>query len=61
MASAITGMLIGMTLSLGFAVVMERVLFRAVLKCMFSGPRLAKRLAAERQRPRLADIRNAGL
>ena len=61
MASAITGMLIGMTLSLGFAVVMERVLFRAVLKCMFSGPRLARRLATERQRPRLSEIRNAGL
>jgi len=61
MASAITGMLIGMTLSLGFALVMERVLFRAVLKYMFSGPRLAKRLAAERQRPRLSEIRNAGL
>ena len=61
MASAITGMLIGMTLSLGFALVMERVLFRAVLKCMFSGPRLAKRLATEHQGPKLSDIRNAGL
>ena len=50
-----------MTLSLGFALVMERVLFRAVLKCMFSGPRLARRLATERQRPKLSDIRNAGL
>ena len=61
MASAITGMLIGMTLSLGFALVMERVLFRAVLKCMFSGPRLANRLAVERQRLKLAEIRKAGL
>ena len=60
MASAITGILIGMTLSLGFALMMERVLFRAVLKCMFSG-RLAKRLATEHQGPKLSDIRNAGL
>ena len=61
MATAITGMLIGMTLSLGFALVMERVLFRAVLKCMFSGPRLARRLGTQHQRRQLSDIRNAGL
>lgn len=61
MASAITGMLIGMTLSLSIALLMEKVLFRAVLKCMFSGPRLARRLGAERQGPRLSEIRKAGL
>jgi len=54
-------MLIGMTLSLSIALLMEKVLFRAVLKCMFSGPRLARRLGAERQGPRLSEIRKAGL
>ena len=61
MATASTGTLIAVTLSLSIALLMEKVLFRAVLKCMFSGPRLARRLGAERRGPRLSEIRKAGL
>jgi len=58
MVNAMWGILVGMTLSLAIAIAMERMLFRGLLRAMFSGPRLATRRTAK---PDLQSIRDAGL
>ena len=58
MASAMWGILTGMTLSLAIAIGIERVLFRGLLRVMFSAPRLATQRLSK---PDLQSIRNAGL
>ena len=58
MASAMWGILMGMTLSLAIAIGIERVLFRGLLQVMFSAPRLATQ---RQSKPDLQSIRNAGL
>ena len=60
MANAMLGILMGMTLSLAIAIVMERVLFRGLLRVMFSAPRLVKSTVVA-TKPNLQSIRNAGL
>jgi hypothetical protein len=61
MADILTGILMGMTISLALAIVMERMLFRGLLSLMFRGPRWVKVAVAQPIRPRLTAIRKAGL
>ena len=42
MANALMGIITGMTLSLSVAILMERMLFRGLLKLMFAGPRFVR-------------------
>jgi|GEM_PF-5444006 len=60
MGNAIMGIVTGMTLSLAIAVLMERMLFRGLLRLMFAGPRMLKR-AITPERSSLNEIRSAGL
>jgi hypothetical protein len=64
MASILSGIALGMTLSLGLAILMERVLFRGILQLMFRGPRWVKAAVAQ-SGPRagisVTAIRRAGL
>ncbi|HEV2113993.1 MAG TPA: hypothetical protein VGR50_07565 [Terriglobales bacterium] len=60
MAGALWGMVVGMTLSLGIALVMERMLFRGLLKLMLRAPAMVRRNLAV-AKPSLQSIREAGL
>jgi hypothetical protein len=60
MASTLWGILMGMTLSLAVAILMERMLFRGLLRLMFKGPRMVRQ-AVTPARPNLTAIRRAGL
>lgn len=60
MAGALWGIFIGMTLSLGIGIVMERMLFRGLLKLMLRAPAMVRR-NLEVAKPSLKTIREAGL
>ena len=60
MAGAMWGLFIGMTLSLGIGLVMERILFRGLLKLMLRAPAMVRRNLAV-AKPSLQQIRDAGL
>lgn len=60
MAGALWGLFIGMTLSLGMGLVMERMLFRGLLKLMLRAPAMVRRNLAV-AKPSLQSIRDAGL
>jgi len=60
MANALMGIITGMTLSLSVAILMERVLFRGLLKLMFAGPRFVRR-TMEPGRGDLEAMRRAGM
>ncbi|HTC95516.1 MAG TPA: hypothetical protein VK699_18880 [Terriglobales bacterium] len=60
MASTLMGIITGMALSLGAAILMERMLFRGLLKLMFAGPRFVRR-TLEPGRGDLEAMRKAGM
>jgi hypothetical protein len=60
MTQQVLAILTGITLSLAVAVLLERVLFRGLLRLMFAGPRKLRRLAKPAA-PNLNNIRNAGM
>jgi len=60
MASTLMGIATGMALSLSAAILMERMLFRGLLKLMFAGPRFVRR-AMETGRGDLDAMRKAGM
>jgi hypothetical protein len=60
MANALMGIVTGMALSLSLAILMERMLFRGLLKLMFAGPRFVRR-SLETGRGDLEAMRRAGM
>jgi hypothetical protein len=60
MASTLMGIVTGMALSLSAAILMERMLFRGLLKLMFAGPRFVRR-TLEPGRGDLEAMRKAGM
>jgi len=60
MASTLMGIVTGMALSLSAAILMERMLFRGLLKLMFAGPRFVRR-TLEPGRGDLETMRKAGM
>ena len=60
MINALMGIVTGMALSLSVAILMERMLFRGLLRLMFSGPRFVRR-TLEPGRGDLEAMRRAGM
>lgn len=60
MVNALVGIVSGMALSLGVAILMERMLFRGLLRLMFAGPRMVRR-TLETGRGDLEAMRRAGM
>jgi len=60
MAGALWGMVVGMTLSLAIGIVMERMLFRGLLRLMLRAPAMVRRNLVV-AKPSLQSIRDAGL
>ncbi|HTD21916.1 MAG TPA: hypothetical protein VK738_04635 [Terriglobales bacterium] len=60
MINALMGIATGMALSLSIAILMERMLFRGLLRLMFAGPRFVRR-AVEPGRGDLEAMRRAGM
>jgi len=60
MGSALIGIATGMALSLGAAILMERMLFRGLLRLMFAAPRMVRR-RLEIGRGDLEAMRRAGM
>ena len=60
MANSLVGIAVGMALSLSAAILMERMLFRGLLKLMFAGPRMVRR-RLETGRGDVEAMRRAGM
>ncbi len=60
MINALMGIVTGMALSLSVAILMERMLFRGLLRLMFTGPRFVRR-TLEPGRGDLEAMRRAGM
>ncbi len=60
MANALMGIVTGMALLLSVAILIERMLFRGLVKVMFAGPRFVRR-TMEPGRGDLEAMRRAGM